>query len=65
MLLKKVFNVLNSLSICISGSHSSNPRLTSHEILIPINCSVWMKKGFESSNMCINTVERLDPQFTN
>ena len=25
MLLNKVFNALNSLSICISGSHSSNP----------------------------------------
>ena len=30
MLLKKVFNALNSLSMCISGSYSSNPRLTSH-----------------------------------
>ena len=29
MLLKKVFNAFNSLSMCISGSHSSNPRLTS------------------------------------
>ena len=28
MLLKKVFNALNSLSMCIFGSHSSNPRLT-------------------------------------
>ena len=37
MLLKKVFNALNSLSMCISGSHSSNPRLTSHETLIPNN----------------------------
>lgn len=45
MLLKKVFNALNSLSMCISGSHSSNPRLTSHETLIPNNCSVWMRKG--------------------
>ena len=45
MLLKKVFNVLNSLSMCISGSHSSNPRLTSHETLIPNNRSVWMRKG--------------------
>ena len=44
MLLKKVFNVLNSLSICISGSHSSNPRLTSHETLIPNNLFVWMRK---------------------
>ena len=44
MLLKKMFNVLNSLSICISGSHSSNPRLTSHETLIPNNLFVWMRK---------------------
>ena len=34
MLLKKVVNALNSLSMCISDSHSSNPRLTFHEILI-------------------------------
>ena len=40
MLLKKVFNALNSLSMCISGSHSSNPRLTSHETLILNNHSV-------------------------
>ena len=45
MLLKKVFNTLNSLSMCISDSHSSNPRLTSHETLIPNNHSVWMRKG--------------------
>ena len=45
MLLKKVFNALNSLTMCISGSHSSNPRLTSHETLIPKNRSVWMRKG--------------------
>ena len=45
MLLKKVFNVLNSLSICISGSYSSNPRLTSHKTLTPNNLSVWMQKG--------------------
>ena len=45
ILLKKVFNSLNSLSMCISGSDSSNPRLTSHEILIPNNQSVWMRKG--------------------
>ena len=44
-LLKKVFNVLTSLSMCISGSHSSKPRLTSHETLIPNNHSVWMRKG--------------------
>ena len=45
MLLKKVFNSLNSLSLCISGSHSSNPRLISHETLIPNNRCVWMRKG--------------------
>ena len=45
MLLKKVFNTLNSLFMCISSSLSSNPRLTSHETLIPNNCSVWMRKG--------------------
>ena len=45
MLLKKVFNVLTSLSMCISSSHSSNPRLTSHERLIPNNHSIWMRKG--------------------
>jgi len=45
MLLKKMFNALNSLTMCISSSHSSNPRLTSLETLIPNNRSVWMKKG--------------------
>ena len=45
MLLKKVFNALNSLSMCISGSHSFNPHLTSHGTLIPNNRSVWMRKG--------------------
>ena len=40
ILLKKVFNALNFLSMCISGSHSSNPRLTSHEKIIPNNRSV-------------------------
>ena len=44
-LLKKVVNALTSLSMCISGFHSSNPRLTSHETLIPNNHSVWMRKG--------------------
>ena len=43
-LLNKVFHVLTSLSMCISGSHSSNPRLTSHETLIPNNRSIWMRK---------------------
>ena len=45
MLLKKVFNTLNSLTMCISGSHSSNPRLASLETLIPNNRYVWMRKG--------------------
>ena len=45
MLLKKVFNALNSLFMCISGSHSSNLSLTFHETLIPNNCYVWMRKG--------------------
>ena len=40
MLLKKVFNALNSLSMCIPGSYSSNPRLTSYETLIPNDHSV-------------------------
>ena len=45
MLLKKVFNALNSLSVCIFGPHSSNPRLSSHKTLIPNNYSIWMRKG--------------------
>ena len=45
MLLKKVFNTLNSLSMCISGSHSSNFRLTSYKTLIPNNRCVLMRKG--------------------
>ena len=45
MLLKKMFNAFNSLTMCISGSHSSNPHLTSLETLIPNNRSVWMRKG--------------------
>ena len=45
MLLKKMFNTLNSLTMCISGSHSSNPRITSLETLIPNNRSVWMRKS--------------------
>ena len=44
-LLKKVFNALTFLSMCISGSHPSNPRLTSHEKIIPNNHSVWLRKG--------------------
>ena len=46
MFLKKMFNALNSLTMCISGSHSSNPCLISLETLIPNNHSVWMRKGF-------------------
>ena len=45
MLLKKMFNALNSLTMCISSSHSSNPRLASLETLIPNNRSVWMRKS--------------------
>ena len=45
MFLKNVFNVLNSLTMYISGSYSSNPNLTSYETLIPNNRSVWMRKG--------------------
>ena len=44
-LLKKVFDVLTSLSICISGSQFFNPLFTYHETLISNNCSVWMRKG--------------------
>ena len=44
-LLKKVYDVLTSLSMCISGSHSSNLSLTFHETLIPNNLSIWIKKG--------------------
>ena len=39
-LLKKVFDVLTSLSMCISGSHSSNPHFASHKTLIPNSHSV-------------------------
>ena len=46
MFLKKVFNALNSLFMCITSSHSSIPRLTSHETLTPNTCSVWMRKDF-------------------
>ena len=45
MLLKKVFDVLTFLSMCISGSHSSNPCLTSYETLIPNNRSIWIRNG--------------------
>ena len=44
-LLNKVFDVLTSLFMCISGSHFSNPRFTYHETLISNNHSVWMRKG--------------------
>ena len=45
MLLKKMFNALNSLTMCISNSHSSNSRLISLETLIPNNRAIWMRKG--------------------
>ena len=45
ILLKKMFNALNSLTMCISGSQSSNPCLTSYKTLIPNNRFVWMRKG--------------------
>ena len=45
MLLKKMLNALNSLTMCISSSHSSNSHLTSLETLIPNNHSVSMRKG--------------------
>ena len=45
MLLKKVFNALNLLSMCISDSHFSNPRLSSLKTLIPSNCFVWTRNG--------------------
>ena len=44
-MLKKVFNALNLLFMRISGSHSSNPRLSSHETPILNNFSVGMRKG--------------------
>ena len=44
MLLKKMFNTLNYLTMCISSSHSSNHCLTSLEILIPNNRSIWIRK---------------------
>ena len=40
MLLKKVFNTFNSLTMCISNSHSSNHCLTFYETLAPNSCSV-------------------------
>ena len=45
MFLKKMFNALNFLTMCISGSHSSNPCLTSLETFIPNNRSIWMRKS--------------------
>ena len=45
MLMKQVINALTSLSMCISGSHSSNLHLTSYEGLISNNRFVWMRKG--------------------
>ena len=45
MLLKQVFNAITSLTLCISGYHSSNPHLTSHETFTPNARSVWMRKS--------------------
>ena len=45
ILLKYVVNALNSLTMCISSSHSSNPCLTSHETLTPNTCSAWVRNG--------------------
>ena len=45
MLLKQVVNALTSLSMCIFGSHSSNPHLSSHETLTSNNCFIWVRKG--------------------
>ena len=50
-LLKKVFDVHTSLSMCISGSHSSNPRLTFHETLIPNNLRLD-EEGFLWLSFC-------------
>ena len=44
-LLKHVVNALTSLSMCISGSHSSILRLTPHETLTPNTCSAWVRNG--------------------
>ena len=44
-LLKDVVNVFTSLSMCITGSHSSNPCLFSHETITSNNCSIWVRKG--------------------
>ena len=43
-LLKHVVNAFTSLSMCISGSHFFNPRLTSYDTLIH-NHSIRMRKG--------------------
>ena len=51
MLLKKVFNALNLLSMCIFDSHASNPRLTSHETLIPKSFRLD-EKGFLWLSFC-------------
>ena len=70
-----MFNALNSLTICISSSHSSNPRLASLETLIPNNHSVWMRKGsygwvfalfspwFNSFDLC-KTLHALDASLS-
>ena len=45
-LLKHVVNAFTFSSMCIFSSHSFNPRLTSHETLIPKNRFIWVRKGF-------------------
>ena len=52
MLLKKMFNALNSLTMCISNSHSSNPHLTSHETLIQKQSFRLEEKGFLWLGFC-------------
>ena len=45
MLLRKVFNALNSLSMCIFGSHSSNLRLTSHVSFVIVSELTFKSRG--------------------
>ena len=66
-LLKKVFDVLTSLSMCIFGSHSSNPRLTSHpkqSFRLDEKGFLWLSfysfgPWFNSFNLC-RTLHALD-----
>ena len=55
-LLKKVFDVLTSLSMCISSSHSSNPRLTSLETLIPKQSFHLGSYGWAFTLLVINLI---------